>query len=169
MKRLLPLLGLLLLTGCNKNGGFGLGPRNPFGLADVPGSPEDADVKNFAKSARLSGDDRDGNASQWSPQATSGKADSMEGEWFGRWLANVQGRATIKIANARMYIKYEEGPATWLVELVRVGSTDLMGRWVNIANSNDQGFYAGKMVGHDRIDGVWTGDGARWDFRRKLK
>lgn len=160
------LLVILGAMGCSR---LRIGSRNPFGYADPPGQPDDAEVKAFAARALLPGNDRDENAANWAPESTAGRTDSLEGEWFGRWIKTMVGRATIRISGGRLYIQYAERDATWLLELVRAGSDQVMGRWVNVANPQDHGYYAGKLIGHDRIDGVWADSGSRWDFRRRLK
>ncbi len=145
--------------------------RNPFGVRDVP-DPTGEDIKQFAAQTKLPGGPKDKNAAQWVQKETAGKADSLEGDWSGRWDSG-SGTATIKVVKDRIYVLYTDTRGdlkgkTWLLEAVRVGKHQLMGRWAQVGNPDDSGPYVGLIVDPERIDGTWGGD-ARWDFRRKLK
>src|SRR5437763_16556651 len=58
--------------------------RNPFDVPDVE-RPDGADVKEFAKGVKLAGDNKDKNSGHWVEKETAGNADSLDGEWPGRW------------------------------------------------------------------------------------
>ena len=140
--------------------------RNPFDVPDIE-SPDGADVKEFAKGVKLAGDNKDKNAEQWVEKETAGKADSLDGEWSGRWEGG-NGTATVKVIKDRVYVLYKEESVTWLLEAVKEGKDRLVGRWVQVGNANDTGPFVGLIVNGERIDGTW-GEERRWDFRRKLK
>jgi hypothetical protein len=145
--------------------------RNPFKVEDVQ-DPDGDDVKEFAKNARLAGDKEDRNAEQWVETETEGKADSLDGDWSGRWGGG-SGRAKVHATKDRLFVLYTDvndgvDGVTWLLEAVRFGKNEVRGRWVQVGNKDDTGVFYGLIVGETRIDGTW-GDDARWDFRRKLK
>jgi hypothetical protein len=158
------LFGLALLAGVA--GGDEKKTRNPFGVADVE-DPYGDDVKEFAKGVKLAGDDKDKNAEQWVDTETAGKADSLDGEWSGRWEGG-SGTAKVKVIKDRVYVLYKDDNASWILEAVKEGKDRLVGRWVQVGNADDTGPFVGLIVNNERIDGTW-GEGARWDFRRKLK
>jgi len=164
---LLTTLTLLMLAACANP--FGARKANPFGVTDPPGSPDDSAVQAFAARFNLPGDERDPNAAAWPPRITEGRADSLEGEWFSRWGGPAE-PTTCQESGGRLYFLTRDTTAkpAWLLVAVREGNR-LRGRWVNATNRNDNGIFTGTVVGHDRIDGVWTSDGARWDFRRRLQ
>jgi len=145
--------------------------RNPFNVEDV-NDPDGDDVKEFAKNATLAGDKEDRNAEQWVEKESEGKARSLDGDWSGRW-EGASGRAKIHTTKDRVFVLYTDvndgvdGP-TWLLEAVRFGKNEVRGRWVQVGNADDTGVFYGRIVDEERIDGTW-GEGARWDFRRKLK
>jgi hypothetical protein len=145
--------------------------RNPFGLPDVK-DPNGEDVKEFAKTVQLSGDDKDPNAKQWVPKASKGKANSIEGDWYGRWGAG-DGSAEIKIIKDRVYVFYKEANGTWLIDAALVDGKRLVGRYQGYidgkVNESDAGPFVGLVVNNERIDGVWGTGTSRWDFRRKFE
>ena len=145
--------------------------RNPFNVPDVK-DPDGQDVKQFAANVKLPGGDKDKNAEQWVKEATEGKAETLDGDWSGRWESG-SGTAKIKVVKDRVYVLYTDTEGqlkgtSWLLEAVKEGKDRLVGRWVQVGNATDTGPYVGLIVGDERIDGTWGGN-ARWDFRRKLK
>lgn len=147
------------------------GQRNPFGLADVA-QPLGADVREFAKKTRLPGGKRDANAEVWNTQATAGSADSIDGQWEGRWNSTDSpdswsaGQATIKTVGERVFILLSDGGSKYLIEARRGENERLAGRYVNLNDEGDSTPWAGRIIDSQRIDGKWTG--GRWDLRRKL-
>jgi hypothetical protein len=155
-------------------------PKNPFGIKLEP-VPDDDEVKEFAKTVTLAGGDKDANAEQWVGGATKGKADSLDGEWSGRWKYAGEGKPWVtqekptKFASTgdRVYIlfTYAEGP--YLVVATRQGKKKdrLVGRFMSVNEPKDTGPWVGLIVGNERIDGEWKGPAGsgRWDFRRKIK
>lgn len=155
-------------------------PKNPFGIKLEP-VPDDEEVKQFAKTVTLAGGAKDANAAQWVQTATEGKADSLDGDWSGRWKYVGENKPWVtqvkptKFATAgdRVYIlfTYHEGP--YLIVALRQGEKKdrLVGRFVSVVEPKDTGPWVGQVVENERIDGEWKGSAGsgRWDFRRKIK
>jgi len=75
----------------------------------------------------------------------------------------------------RLFVLYTDHSGSmagrsWLLEAKIVLGGRLIGSWVQVGNPNDTGPFVGRIVGDERIDGVWSWDGReRWDFRRRLR
>jgi hypothetical protein len=155
-------------------------PTNPFGVKLEP-VPDDDEVKQFAKTVTLAGGAKDANATQWVDSATEGKADSLAGEWSGRWKYAGEDKpwviqekpTTFATTGDRVYIlfTYAEGP--YLIVALRQGEKKdrLVGRFMSVNDPKDTGPWVGLIVDNERIDGEWQGPAGsgRWDFRRKIK
>jgi hypothetical protein len=147
--------------------------RNPFDVPDIDNVNDQA-VKDYAATVQLPGDANDANAKQWVPEVTAGKANSLDGDWYGRWNAgpgtdwqNGIGVAKIRAIGDRVFILFRDHQGQFLIEGVRTKNR-LAGRWQGIDNPNDTGPCAFAIVDDERIDGDWNNAG-RWDFRRKRK
>ena len=147
------------------------GPRrNPFGKADVA-NPQGEDVLEFAASVRLKGDQRDANARAWNTSTLKGARDKLDGMWESRWNLRESpslwqsGRAEVKTVGDGVFILYQEGGSTYLIEARKTGDR-LVGRYINASVSSDTSPWVGRIVSPDRIDGQWSG--GRWDLRRRI-
>jgi hypothetical protein len=146
--------------------------RNPFGVNDVA-DPDGKDVREFAEKVKLPGDDKDANAVQWVKEKTSGKKGSLDGHWLDRWSTgggdwnHGKEGTRIKVVGDRVYILVHAANGKFLIDAKRKKNR-LVGRYQGVDNPNDTGPIVLKVVGDERIDGEWAGQG-RWDFRRKLK
>jgi hypothetical protein len=155
--------------------------RNPFGYADVP-DPDGADIQQFAASVslegKLDGQSDDPNAEQWVSEYSDGNHRSLEGDWASRWNSAGQspatgqlGTATFRVSKDRIFILYHEANSTYLLEGKVTNDGMFLARWA-LASANASGGggrYVGRVVHAARIDGVWSENHARWDFRRKLR
>ncbi len=151
-------------------------PPNPFGVKlDVV--PDDAEVKEFAKKVRLRGGAEDANAAPWVERPVPGKADSLDGEWSGRWKYHLADRwvpqtkpTRIETDGQRVYVLFTYHEGEYLIVALREGKDRLVGRFVSVIEPKDTGPYVGLVVDGERIDGEWKGPSGegRWDFRRKL-
>jgi hypothetical protein len=145
--------------------------RNPFGVRDVP-EPFGADVREFAGKVVPSSSDQDPNASQWGTVRERGPGGSLEGAWSSRWNGGAAGRvwregsATLRSTAARIYILFDwdDGASCGLIEARQEDARRLVGKYVNLRNSDITRAWGGFIVDENRIDGHWA-DG-RLDFRR---
>lgn len=171
MSRLVLVAGMIL---CLVGPGAAERFRNPFGVADVV-DPVNSVVGELAKKVSLPGDSGDQNADQWTPEVIARDGSGLDGEWFGRWEGGPAGAARIKIVGDRFFALYTDlaGPMagkTWLVEAQVLAEGRLVGSWVQVGVRRDTGPFVGRIVDDERVDGIWSWDGAaRWDFRRRLK
>jgi hypothetical protein len=146
--------------------------RNPFGVKDVA-DPDGKDVREFAETVKLKGDEKDANAEQWVKEAKPGKKGSLDGEWFDRWnngggaWSYGKGPAKIKVVGDRVYILVDASNGKFLLDL-KQEKNRLVGRYRGVDNEGDTGPIVLHIVDDERLDGDWRGLG-RWDFRRKLK
>lgn len=145
--------------------------RNPFGLPDV-NKPFVIRFKEFWQTTPVEGTDRDENAAPWAGLSLPQAAD-ITGRWSARWKSTdgdwMTGEAIIKVKDERIFIIYRDAQARYLFELRNQRATKLpgkrmIGRFVNLVDGDDNGPWVGRVMGNDRIDGVWQG--GRWDFRR---
>jgi hypothetical protein len=147
--------------------------RNPFGLPDTPELDLD-ELNRFAKIIQLTGDHDDANAPMWVDDSTRPRAGSLDGEWGSRWHAGgggtnwLYGKAAVRTVNDRVYILYTDSNCTNLVEAICDSRGRLLGRWIVVGNGNAGGRFFGQIVNQGRIDGMWSENNARWDFRRKV-
>jgi hypothetical protein len=148
--------------------------RNPFGVADVA-DPVTPEVSQLAERVLLPGGSDDRNAEQWAPETTVREGSGLDGAWYGRWEVGAAGAARIKIAGDRFFALYTDysgrmAGKTWLLEAQILENGRLVGSWVQVGDRSDTGPFVGRVVDDERIDGIWSRDGAqRWDFRRRLK
>lgn len=148
--------------------------RNPFGLTDV-NKPFVVKYKEFWQTTRLRGGAKDDNAAVWGDIVLPAAAD-ITGRWSARWKSFGgddwrTGEAIIKVKDDRTFILYRDAGGRYLFELrtQKPGTTEqpghrLIGRYVNLADEEDNGPWVGLVVGNDRIDGKW--ENGRWDLRR---
>lgn len=146
-------------------------PSNPFDVKDVP-DPNGTDVEEFAATVKLFGDAKDPNAEQWTAVAVKGDKRSLDGEWYGRWNSrgsewSPEFKAQVKTLGERVYIFYTDHQGRFLIDLRREKGR-LVGRVVGIDNPLDTNPCVIVVVGAERLDGTWGGNG-RLDFRRKLQ
>jgi len=147
-------------------------PRNPFGVKDVA-DVDGQDVKDFAATVKLAGDDKDANAAQWVKEATTGKKGSLDGEWHERWNStggnwnNGKGVAKVKTVGDRVFILTNSANGRFLMELKKEKNR-LVGKWQGLDDPSDTGPCVFLIVSGERLDGNWGGHG-RWDFRRKVQ
>ena len=145
--------------------------RNPFGKEDVF-NPNGKEVKKFASTVNLNGDEKDANAKTWNTKIFQGSPNLLDGEWESRWNRNAEPNswepipAQIKSVGDRIYILLQEAGGEYLMELGRVKKDLLVGRYMGLADSDDSSPWVGRIVNQQRIDGIWSG--GRWDLRRKL-
>ena len=152
--------------------------RNPFGIMDVP-DPNDDEVRAFATMARLAGATDDDNADAWARGGKPAPPDVIEGQWSSRWNGGAdptipgdavdkwkQGRAELRVVAGRVYILFDwdNGARSGLIDAERVGTTELIGKYINLSNSAITRPWIGLIVSDSRIDGRWTN--GRLDFRR---
>ncbi len=152
--------------------------RNPFGVKLEP-VPDDEEVRTFAALVNLAGDDADPNAAAWPAAASAGSKDSLDGEWSGRWKYFgdaapwvLQTEPTkVQTVGDRIYFLFTYHEGAYIMVTLRDGKDRLVGRFMSVRDPRDTGFYVGRIVGPDRIDGEWKGpSGAgRWDYRRTLQ
>ncbi len=146
--------------------------RNPFAVPDVK-DPNSPDVRDFAKGVKLPGDANDANAEQWVKEAKPGKKGSLDGHWSDRWNTNGgdwnygKAAAQIKVVGDRVYILVNASNGRFLIDTKREKNR-LVGKYQGVDNPDDTGAIVLQVVGDERIDGNWAGQG-RWDFRRMLK
>lgn len=147
--------------------------RNPFGVNDVTDPFNDTSLA-LLNQMELTGNKNDPNAKNWTTKAVEGNPMFLDGDWFGRW--NNPGSKTwsssetqIKVIEDHLYILYREpkSKSGYLIEARRVGDKKLVGAYVSIGTSGSASPWAGIIVDGERIDGIWSTDGARWDFRRR--
>ena len=155
--------------------------RNPFGLGlDVP-DPDGTDVTRFAKLGfgLLPGGLADENGQVWTRLVTHNLAGSITGEWGSRWKCTNpkhdgwhEGLSQLQIVGDRVFVRHQEQKAKYLIEARRVGD-QLIGRYINLDKPDEDGFpWIGRVIGNDRIDGLWGSVGPyglshrRWDLRR---
>jgi hypothetical protein len=146
--------------------------RNPFAVPDVK-DPNSPDVRDFAKTVKLPGDANDPNAEQWVKDAKPGKKGALDGHWSDRWNTNGgdwnygKAAAQIKVVGDRVYILVNASNGRFLIDTKREKNR-LVGKYQGVDNPDDTGPIVLQVVGDERIDGNWAGQG-RWDFRRMLK
>lgn len=147
--------------------------RNPFGLPDV-NKPFLARFKEFWQNTNIRGAEKDDNAPAWA-DITLPQAADITGRWSARWKNYngdwITGEAIIKVKEDRTFIIYRDPQARYLFELRTQKATQfpghrLIGRYVNLADEDDNGPWVGMVVGNDRMDGKFTT--GRWDFRRVI-
>src|SRR5262249_50531463 len=142
--------------------------RNPFGVTDVP-DPDGPDIREFAKTVKLSSNDNDPNAAAWPVKEATGSRGNIDGEWQGRWNADGgdwhTGKATVRLIGDRVFILFE-GAGSYLIEARHLGSGWFEGRAVNLQAPTDTYPWAGRLLGDNRIDGAWQA--GRWDLRRRF-
>jgi len=151
------------------------GLRRPFGLAfDVP-DPVGDDIKEFAATVKLPGDDNDWNAPQWCGKIHPGNHGSFDGLWECRWISDIPGDgsshdiARVKTVGDWVYILCGKGK-DGLIKARRQGNR-LVGGWIGVVSPGAKSRpWVGLIVNDERIDGAWTDGSARgrWDFRRNL-
>lgn len=152
------------------------GPRNPFGVMDVP-DPNGREVREFAASAQLAGHADDENAQAWAPSGRD-QCDTIEGSWSSRWNGGAdptipgdatskwkQGQAEVRAEGDRLYLlfNWDNGARRGLIDAHREG-TKLVGKYINLTDPKITRPWVGLILGNRRIDGRWTG--GRLDFRR---
>jgi hypothetical protein len=151
--------------------------RNPFGVMDVP-DPDGPDVAAFAANyMTLGGGPDDDNAPCWCGLSTE-RRPNLEGQWASRWNGGADptiagdapdlwksGAAVLLTKGSRVFIRFDwsDGARRGLIEAVQQDHR-LVGKYINLTNPAVIRTWVGLVVGHDRIDGVWTG--GRLDFRR---
>ncbi|ARQ01738.1 hypothetical protein [Pseudorhodoplanes sinuspersici] len=151
--------------------------RNPFGVLDVPG-PNDQEVMEFARGAKLSGSDDDDNAKVWCADAER-DPDGIEGHWSSRWNGGAdptipgdaankwkQGQAEVRVAGERLFVLFDwdHGRRRGLIEARREGEEKLIGKYINLTDPKITRPWIGLIVSEKRIDGRFAG--GRLDFRR---
>ena len=151
--------------------------RNPFDLPDVTGV-EDEQVHAFAAGLQFPARDEDANSPSWPNTVSDDNPMKLDGTWASRWNSagtdGWSGNAKAKIARTgdRLFIHYYSGaePASggYLIEAVRGQDGLYRGRYSTAGAETSSGFWVGRIVAHDRIDGFWTATG-RWDFRRRFE
>ncbi len=145
--------------------------RNPFGLKNDAREPDGDDVRLFADSIMLTGDDADRNAKQWCSETVDGDPNLLDGVWESYWSDAGQGGVDkpvqCRTVGDRVFflIRTNRGHS-YLIEAIRQPGNRLAGRGGVVAYPAD-GPWAGVIVNPERIDGQWAK--GRWDFRRKLK
>jgi hypothetical protein len=152
--------------------------RNPFGVMDVP-DPNDSEVQEFARGARLAGNADDVNAASWAELASSDQYDALEGDWSSRWNGGADptiagdapdkwkaGLGRLKIAGDRVYILFDwdGGRRKGLIDARREDGNRLVGKYINLGTPTIMCPWIGLIVDTRRIDGCWSG--GRIDFRR---
>ena len=166
-------------------------PRNLFGMEDVPMDIVDdegpwvlmdiidldgEDVRAFAETVTLNGDDRDPNAEQWHIEEHE-DFETINGLWQGRYSREdgqdgwAYGDMHIREIGGWVHIFFfHNGKALgvpFLAKARREGNR-LVGRYANVLDSRDGSPWVGLIVNNRRIDGE-TENGSicgRWDFRR---
>jgi hypothetical protein len=144
--------------------------RNPFGVLDVP-DPSGADVQAFAHGKAFTASPQDANAAAWAPRAPL-EARSIEGDWFSRWnggtlgLAWKHGTARVQKVGTRVYLLFhwDDEKQSGLIEAELESDSRLVGRYVNLGNTEIRREWVGLIVDTQRIDGYWPE--GRLDFRR---
>lgn len=144
---------------------------------DLSGLFAGDDVQRLVKRlARIVADrDRqaDENAAQWPTDTSSGRYDSLDGEWSSRWNGGaasekwMYGSATcISRGDYSLFLFDDRGltAAVYALICIRERQDRLVGRYVNLDRPEDSTPWVGFIVDHARIDGYWTE--GRWDFRR---
>lgn len=156
----------VLLTGADKR-------RNPFGLPDIVNPVSDG-AKSLADQVPLAGGKDDVNAKDWTVKAVVGNPMFLDGEWSSRWNSSggdeswAAGTAKIRLIKDRLFIHYKGvSGSNYLIEAVRVGDKKLIGAYVTAGNGGAGSPWVGRIVDGERIDGIWSTNGARWDFRRR--
>ena len=134
---------------------------------------DDEDVRAFAETVTLHGDDRDPNAEQWHIEEHE-DFETINGFWQGRY-SREDGWAygDIRIREIGGWVNiffFHSGKALgvpFLAKARRKGNR-LVGRYVNVLDPGDGSPWVGLIVNNRRIDGE-TESGSicgRWDFRR---
>jgi len=150
-------------------------PKRPFGLAFEVPDPEGDDVKEFAATVKLPGDDSDWNAPQWCGKIHPGDRGSLDGLWEFRWISDTPGAgskrgiAQVKTVGDWVYILCGKGK-DGLIKARRQGNR-LVGGWFGVVSPGAKSRpWVGVIVNDERIDGAWTDGSARgrWDLRRNL-
>jgi len=146
-------------------------PERPFGLdVEVP-DPAGDDVKEFAASVKLSGDDGDRNAPQWSGKVHQGKRGSLDGLWERRWNGDGSRRGISQVKTVGDWVYILSNPGHYSIIKARRQGNRLMGRHVSVEDPSSKSHpWVGLIVNDERIDGAWA-DGSssgRCDFRRDL-
>lgn len=151
--------------------------RNPFGLPDVPGVEDEA-ARAFGAGVKFPAVDEDANAEPWPASVSDDNPMKLAGVWFSRWNNvgdgdwSAGGKARVAKIGKGLFIRYYSGDdpdsGGYLIEAVRRDDGIYVGRYSVAGADNSSGFWVGRLVSHDRIDGFWTAKG-RWDFRRKFE
>jgi len=148
-------------------------PRNPFAVNDVV-DPFNDTVLEFARGVDLKGDDDDVNATEWTPKPVIGNPMHLDGDWFGRWNNSGtggwhKGTAKIKEEDDRIFILYREAKGTigYLIEVRKGENGKLVGAYTTVGSTSGTSPWVGRLVDGERIDGMWSSSGGRWDFRRR--
>ena len=118
--------------------------RNPFGVQDVP-DPLDAEALDFAAQARAR------------------VPEIIHGDWSSRWNGGIAkdqwrlGRAKLRMVGERFYalFDWDEGRQSGLIEARLEGSATLVGRYLNLGNTEIRRPWVGTIVDAHRIDGEW--------------
>ena len=151
--------------------------RNPFGVTDVS-DPNDRGVREFAAGVTLEGGSGDENARAWATLNDLERHGSVEGRWINRWNGGAdptipgdtadkwkEGQAEAKAVGDRLYIMFDwdKGLRRGLIDAHRDGKK-LVGKYINLTDTEIVRPWIGLIVSNQRIDGQWTG--GRLDFRR---
>jgi hypothetical protein len=144
--------------------------RNPFGVHDVP-DPTGADVREFAISKEFIASPQDANAQAWT-RLDPHEQRSIEGEWWSRWnggslgLDWKQGTARVRRVGNHVYLLFHWADETQrgLIEAELETNARLVGRYINLGNTEILRPWVGLIVDNQRIDGYWPE--GRLDFRR---
>jgi hypothetical protein len=144
--------------------------RNPFGVLDVP-DPTGAEVREFAIGKGAAASPQDANAQAWTPTRPH-EQDSIEGEWWSRWNGGSlgpawkQGTARVRRVGTRVFLLFNWSHETehGLIEAELEPSSRLVGRYINLGNTEILRPWVGLIVDNQRIDGYWPE--GRLDFRR---
>ncbi len=150
--------------------------RNPFGVLDVP-DPDDREVMDFAARTQLNGGADSVNAPLW--ETLDGEHDSIAGRWSSRWNGGAdptipgdspakwkRGRGELRMISDRAYIlfNWDNGARKGLIEARREPGNRLVGKYINLGNTEIMRPWVGLIVNNGRIDGQFSH--GRLDFRR---
>ena len=151
--------------------------RNLFGLPDVTDVESD-EVHRFAAGLSFRILNEDPNAQPWPNEFSHENPMRFDGLWSSRWNSDGgdswSGPANARIVKrgGRLFIRYftgeDESAGGYLIEAVKQPDGLYIGRYSTAGAQTSSGFWVGRIVSHERIDGFWTTTG-RWDFRRKFE